>query len=87
MIRIILTENMLQGLIPIVFAMLFTYPLTIQMEQVYSENFAIEIIIGIPAFLLITIPPLVLYILGSFIGLKTVYKQNLYEQVQTRYVG
>ncbi len=85
--RIIFTENILQGLIPIVFAMLFTYPLTLQMGQVYSENFAIEIIIGIPAFLLITIPPLVLYILGSFIGLKTVYKQNLYEQVQTRYVG
>jgi len=85
--RIILTENILQGLIPIVFAMLFTYPLTLQMGQVYSENFAIEIIIGIPAFLLITIPPLVLYILGSFIGLRTVYKQNLYEQVQTRYVG
>lgn len=85
--RIILTENILQGLIPIVFAMLFTYPLTLQMGQVYSENFAIEIIIGIPAFLLITIPPLILYILGSFIGLRTVYKQNLYEQVQTRYVG
>ena len=85
--RIILTENILQGLIPIAFAMLFTYPLTLQMGQVYSENFAIEIIIGIPAFLLITIPPLVLYILGSFIGLRTVYKQNLYEQVQTRYVG
>ncbi len=85
--RIILTENILQGLIPIAFAMLFTYPLTLQMGQVYSENFAIEIIIGIPAFLLITIPPLILYILGSFIGLRTVYKQNLYEQVQTRYVG
>ena len=85
--RIILTENILQGLIPIAFAMLFTYPLTLQMGQVYSENFAIEIIIGIPAFLLITIPPLILYVLGSFIGLRTVYKQNLYEQVQTRYVG
>jgi len=74
MIRIILTENILKGLIPIVFAMLFTYPLTLQMGQVYSENFAIKIIIGIPAFLLITIPPLILYVLGSFIGLRTVYK-------------
>jgi len=85
--RIILTENILQGLIPIILATIFTYPLTMQMGQVYADNFALEIIVGIPAILLITIPPLILYILGSFIGLRTVYKQNLYEQVQTRYVG
>ena len=85
--RIILTENILQGLIPIILAIAFTYPLTLQMGQVYAENFALEIIIGITAIIMITIPPLILYILGSFIGLRTVYKQNLYEQVQTRFVG
>jgi putative ABC transport system permease protein len=85
--KIILTENILQGLIPIILAILFTYPLTLQMGQVYAENFAIEIIIGIPAILLITIPPLFLYFLGSIIGLRTVYKQNLYEQVQTKFIG
>ena len=57
------------------------------MGQVYSENFSLEIIVGIPAILMITIPPLILFLLGSFIGLRTVYKQNLYEQVQTRFVG
>ncbi|MFX0186426.1 MAG: ABC transporter permease [Candidatus Hodarchaeota archaeon] len=85
--RIILTENILQGIIPIILAIAFTYPLTLQMGQVYAENFALEIIIGITAIIMITIPPLILYILGSFIGLRTVYKQNLYEQVQTRFVG
>ena len=57
------------------------------MGDVYAENFALEVIVGLPAILFIIIPPLILYILGSFVGLKTVYKQNLYEQVQTRFVG
>jgi ABC-type antimicrobial peptide transport system permease subunit len=85
--KIILIENMLQGLIPIILALLFTYPLTLRMGEVYAENFAIEVIVGLPAILLIIIPPIILYILGSFVGLRTVYKQNLYEQVQTRFVG
>ena len=82
-----MTENILQGLFPIIFALILTYPLTFQMGQVYAEDFAIEIIVGFPAILLITIPPLILYVLGSLVGLKTVYKQNLYEQVQTKFVG
>ncbi|MFX1558594.1 MAG: ABC transporter permease [Promethearchaeota archaeon] len=85
--KMILTENILQGLIPIILAFTFTYPLALQMGQVYAEDFALEIIIGWTAILMITIPPLILYVLGAFIGLKTVYKQNLYEQVQTRFVG
>ena len=85
--KLILIENILQGLIPIILAIIFTYPLTQLMGQVYSENFSLEIIVGIPAILMITIPPLILFLLGSFIGLRTVYKQNLYEQVQTRFVG
>jgi len=85
--KMILTENILQGLIPIILTFIFTYPLALQMGQVYAEDFALEIIIGWTAILMITIPPLILYVLGSFIGLRTVYKQNLYEQVQTRFVG
>ena len=85
--KIILIENMIQGLIPIMLALLFTYPLTLRMGEVYAENFAIEVIVGLPAILMIIIPPIILYILGSLVGLKTVYKQNLYEQVQTKYVG
>ena len=77
--KIILIENILQGLLPIIFAIIFTYPLTLEMGQVYAADFAIEVIVGVPAILLITIPPLFLYVLGSFIGLRTVYKQNLYE--------
>ncbi|MFX1445952.1 MAG: ABC transporter permease [Promethearchaeota archaeon] len=85
--KMILTENIIQGLIPIIFAIIFTYPLTLEMGQVYAQDFAIEVIVGVPAILLITIPPLILYLLGSLIGLRTVYKQNLYEQVQTKFVG
>lgn len=85
--KIILIENMLQGLLPILLALLFTYPLTLMMGDVYAEDFALEVIVGLPAILFIIIPPLILYILGSFVGIKTVYKQNLYEQVQTRFVG
>ncbi len=85
--KIILLENLLQGLLPILLALLFTYPLTLMMGDVYAEDFALEVIVGLPAILMITIPPLILFILGSFIGIRTVYKQNLYEQVQTRFVG
>ncbi|GAI96523.1 unnamed protein product, partial [marine sediment metagenome] len=85
--KIILIENLIQGLIPIILALLFTYPLVLRMGQVYEESFAIEVIVSLPAILMIVILPIILYILGSFVGLKTVYKQNLYEQVQTRYVG
>ena len=85
--KIILIENLIQGFIPIMLALLFTYPLTLRMGEVYAENFAIEVIVGLPAILMIIFPPLILYILGSFVGLKTVYKQNLYEQVQTKWVG
>ncbi|TFG12603.1 MAG: ABC transporter permease, partial [Promethearchaeota archaeon] len=85
--QFILFQNLLQGVLPILFALIFTYPLTFVMGQIYAEDFALEIIIGIPAILMITIAPLILYLLGSIIGLRTVYKQNLYEQVQTRFVG
>ena len=85
--QFILFQNILQGLVPIILALIFTYPLTLQLGQIYAENFAIEVIVGIPAILMITIPPLILYLLGSIIGLRTVYKQKLYEQVQTKFVG
>ena len=85
--KVILFENILQGLFPIILAMIFTYPLALQIGRIYEENFPLEIIVGIPAILMITIPPLILYLLGSLIGLHTVFKQNLYEQVQTRFIG
>ena len=85
--RMILFENLLQGLIPILLALLLTYPIALEMGQSYQEDFPLQIVVGISAILMITIPPLILYTLGSFIGLRTVYKQNLYEQVQTRFVG
>jgi ABC-type antimicrobial peptide transport system permease subunit len=85
--KAILLENILQGLLPIILAVSLTYPLTLQMGLIYQENFPLEIIIGLPAILMITIPPLLLYVLGSLVGLRTIYKQNLYEQVQTKFVG
>ena len=57
------------------------------MAQVYQEEFPLITIFGTTAIMVLTIPPLILYVLGSFIGLRTVYKQNLYEQVQTRFVS
>jgi len=83
----ILSENLLQGLFPIILALFFTYPLTLEMAQVYQEEFPLITILGTTAIMVLTIPPLILYVLGSFIGLRTVYKQNLYEQVQTRFVS
>ncbi|MHA1147484.1 MAG: ABC transporter permease [Promethearchaeota archaeon] len=83
----ILLENYIQGIFPIIFAIIFTFPLTEKMAQIYAENFPLTAIVGVTAILMITIPPIILYTLGSFIGLRTVYKQDLYEMVQTRFVG
>ncbi len=83
----ILSENLLQGLFPIILAFIFTYPLTLEMSEVYQEEFPLKTIFGTTAIMVLTIPPLILYAFGSFIGLRTVYKQNLYEQVQTRFVS
>ncbi len=85
--RTILIENYIQGLFPIIFAIIFTFPLVDQMAQVYAENFPVISIIGVTAILMITIPPIILYTLGSLIGLRTVFRQDLYEMVQTRFVG
>ncbi len=85
--KFILIENYLQGLVPIFLALVFTQPLAFQMVKIYEEEFPIELAFSLPAILLITITPLLLYLLGSLIGLRTVFKQNLYEQVQTRFVG
>jgi lipoprotein-releasing system permease protein len=85
--KLILIENFLQGIIPITLALIFTFPLTYQLTRVYEENFPLVAQVGIPAIFMVTVPPIILYILGSLIGLRTVYKQNLYEQVQTRFVG
>jgi len=85
--KIILVENLIQGIFPIVLALAFTYPITLQMAQAYEENFSLEVVVGYKAILMVIFPPIILYTMGSFIGLRTVYKQNLYEQVQTRFVG
>ncbi len=83
----ILSENFLQGLFPIILAFIFTYPLTLEMSEVYQNEFPLQTIFGTTAIMVLTIPPLILYVFGSFIGLRTVYKQNLYEQVQTKFVS
>ena len=85
--RLILIENILQGIISIILAIIFTYPLSLQLASIFQRDSPFELIIGIPAIMMIVIPPLLLITLGSFIGLITVYRQNLYEQVQTRYIG
>ncbi len=85
--RLILVENFLQGIFPITLALIFTFPLTYELTKVYEENFPLVAQVGLPAILMIIIPPIILYTVGSLIGLRTVYKQNLYEQVQTRFVG
>ena len=77
----------MQGIIPIIFALILTYPLSLQLASIFQRESPFEVVIGVPAILMIVIPPLILLSLGSFIGLITVYRQNLYEQVQTRYIG
>lgn len=85
--KYICLENILQGIIPIIFALIFVYPLTEQLATMYQDEFPIQTYIGLPTILLLIFPPILLYVLGSFIALRTVFKQNLYEQVQTSYVG
>ncbi|MHA1436956.1 MAG: ABC transporter permease [Promethearchaeota archaeon] len=85
--KFILIENILQCIVPIILTLIFAYPLTAQMALSYQEEFPFEIIIGLPTILLVIVPTLILVLIGSFIGLRAVYKQNLYEQVQTMYVG
>jgi len=85
--RFIFIENILQGIISIILAIIFTFPLSLQLASIFQRESPFEVIIGIPAIMMIVIPPLLLISLGSLIGLYTVYKSNLYEQVQTRYIG
>ena len=85
--KIILTETCLLGLLPIIFAIILTFPLTEQITIIMAETFPVQPIVRIPTILIITILPIILYVIGSFVGYRSVYKQNLYEQVQTRFVG
>ncbi|MHA1148149.1 MAG: ABC transporter permease [Promethearchaeota archaeon] len=84
--RLILGENMTQGSIAIALALLFTYPLSLQLAAIFGTG-AFEVVIGINAISYIIIPPLILIFLGSLASMRTIYKFNLYEQVQTRFIG
>jgi len=84
---LILGENMIQGVIAIILALIFTYPLSLPLAAIFQGDGSFEVVIGQNAILYIIIPPLILIILGSLVSLKTVYKTNLYEQVQTRFIG
>ncbi len=84
--RLILGENMTQGALAIALALLFTYPLSLQLAAIFGSG-AFQVVVGINAILYILIPPLILLFLGSLISMRTIYKFNLYEQVQTRFIG
>jgi ABC-type lipoprotein release transport system permease subunit len=84
---LILGENMMQGVIAIILALIFTYPLSLPLAAIFQGDGAFEVVIGQNAIIYIIIPPLLLIFFGSFVSLKTVYKTNLYEQVQTRFIG
>ena len=84
--RLILGENMTQGSIAIALALLFTYPLSLQLAAIFGTG-AFEVVIGLKAILYIILPPILLILLGSVASMRTIYKFNLYEQVQTRFIG
>ena len=84
---LILGENMMQGLISIILALIFTYPLSLPLAAIFQGDGSFEVVIGQNAIIYIIVPPLLLIFLGSIVSLKTVYKTNLYEQVQTRFIG
>ncbi|MFX1291701.1 MAG: FtsX-like permease family protein [Promethearchaeota archaeon] len=84
---LILGENMIQGLVAIIMALIFTYPLSLPLAAIFQGDGPFKIVIGQNAIIYIVVPPLILIFLGSFISLRTVYKTNLYEQVQTRFIG
>ncbi|MFX0029924.1 MAG: ABC transporter permease, partial [Candidatus Hermodarchaeota archaeon] len=84
---LILGENMIQGLIAIILALIFTYPLSLPLATIFQGDGPFKVVIGQNAIIYIIIPPIILIFLGSFISLKTIYKTNLYEQVQTRFIG
>ncbi len=85
--NLILGENMIQGLIAIILALIFTYPLSLPLAAIFTGGGSFKVVVGQNAIIYIIIPPLVLIFLGSFVSLKTIYKTNLYEQVQTRFIG
>ncbi len=85
--KYILVENILQGLLPITIALIFTYPLSTYIASIYEEQFPILVYLGTSTILIIVLPVIGLSILGSIVGHRTVFKQNLYEQVQTSFVG
>jgi len=84
--RLILGENMTQGSISIALALIFTYPLSLQLAAIFGTG-AFKVVVGLNAISYIIIPPIILILLGSLISLKTIYKTNLYEQVQIRFIG
>ncbi len=85
--RLILGENLMQGLISIILALIFTYPLSLPLAAIFQGDGSFEVVVGQNAIVYIIVPPLLLILLGSFVSLKTVYNTNLYEQVQTRFIG
>ncbi len=85
--RFIYLENLLQGILPVTFAVIFAYPFTNYLGSFYAEDFPFTTVLGLLTFLWITVSSFIIYTLGSKIGQRTVYSQNLYEQVQTKFVG
>lgn len=83
--RLILGENMTQGSIAIALALLFTYPLSLQLAAIFGSG-AFKVVVGLNAILYVLIPPIILIFLGSLMSMRTIYKFNLYEQVQVRFV-
>ncbi len=84
---LILGENMIQGFIAIIIALIFTYPLSLPLAAIFTGEGSFKIVIGQNAILYIIVPPIILIFFGSIVSLKTIYKTNLYEQVQTRFIG
>ncbi|KKK40596.1 hypothetical protein LCGC14_0500730 [marine sediment metagenome] len=84
---LILGENTIQGLISIILALIFTYPLSLPLAAIFQGNGSFEVVVGQNAIIYVVIPPIILIILGSIVSLRTIYKTNLYEQVQTRFIG
>jgi len=71
----------------IILAFIFRYPLSLPLAAILQGDGPFKVVIGQNAIIYIIVPPIILIVLGSFISLKTIYGTNLYEQVQTRFIG
>ncbi|MFX1574724.1 MAG: ABC transporter permease [Promethearchaeota archaeon] len=85
--RQIILENLIWTAIAIIIALLSIPIVTRYMVQAYQSEFAIFAHFTMLTYLGTILIPILIIFIAARSGIKIVYKKNLYEQVQTQFIG